>query len=39
MSSEDDENQKVIRQRNLVSDDIDEKSLKKIEDKFAALEK
>ena len=39
LSSEDDEKEKkVIRQRNLVTN-LDETNLKKIEDKFDALEK
>ena len=36
---EDELEQKVIKQRNLVSSKMDEKNLKKIEDKFAELEK
>ena len=39
MSEEDELEQKVVKQRNLISSKMDEKNLKMIEDKFANLEK
>ena len=37
--SDEDEDKKVVKQRNLVSSKMDEKNLKIIEDKFAGLER